>query len=283
MSNSWHGGTNGISLRKVSKVKRALKRLPKHFSLDMGYGDPLVMQAIENLPGSVVPTPEKNTVFAMESDWSERPMAYHPTISMIKQQPGWLKENGRRGIFDHCPEVKIIMDMKLKREKCPVAQDKSTEELAKAKAEADRAALMSGKSENVIAEKLKSKQEEKDRKLKEEKEKVEQEKAQLENAEKEKIDKEKAEMEKAEKEKEEKDKAEVENFKQEMEEAEYMEKAKLEGEMAMHEQAENGNATEKDMEEAEIIEEEKLEGGVAAHEQAENGKTIEEEAMMGYY
>ncbi|GAM82232.1 hypothetical protein ANO11243_002110 [Dothideomycetidae sp. 11243] len=127
VGNSWHDGFNGYSLRKVSVMKETIKTskiLP-----DMA-DDSSLMDEVWSRPDAVVPNSEKSSLFVMESGWVERPMAYHPSAKMIKEDEGWITSNGRRGIWDHCPEVKVVMHMKLNRQKCP---DLKPDEMAKEK------------------------------------------------------------------------------------------------------------------------------------------------------
>ncbi|GAM88314.1 hypothetical protein ANO11243_063470 [Dothideomycetidae sp. 11243] len=127
VGNSWHDGFNGYSLRKVSAIRKVMKASrPPSDIVD----DSSLMEEVFSRHDAIVPGLGDASKFVMESGWVERPMAYHPSAKMIRQDEGWYTNNGRRGIWDHCPEVKVVMHMKLNRQKCP---DPTPEELAKEK------------------------------------------------------------------------------------------------------------------------------------------------------
>ena len=124
--NSWtdgHNGHNGYSLRKVSSAKEAIR------SFSRTLGNPVdwdLRDAMQERPKAKLPTEKAESFFVMESEWVERPMAYHPYTKDLKDHEGWATENYRRAIWEHCPELKVVMQMKLDREKCTaerMAQD----------------------------------------------------------------------------------------------------------------------------------------------------------------
>lgn len=69
------------------------------------------------LPDAHMCDPVLEREFAVEDVWQERPMGYH--INPAGWSPEvWHDSSKRRMIFDYCPEVKIILDMYLERERC---------------------------------------------------------------------------------------------------------------------------------------------------------------------
>lgn len=60
--------------------------------------------------------------FAVEDIWADWPMGYHinPTMGPGNSMDVWESLERRKAIYDYCPEIKIILDMHLERERCPV-------------------------------------------------------------------------------------------------------------------------------------------------------------------
>ena len=71
------------------------------------------------LPGANMASPELEREFAVESLWYERPMGYHLNPAGLRGEV-WDDIHRRKHIFSYCPEIKIIMDMRLERERCPL-------------------------------------------------------------------------------------------------------------------------------------------------------------------
>lgn len=71
------------------------------------------------LPGSKVAS-KLDGVIAVEGVYMERPMGYH-----VRESEGNLNEEiwgdlaRRKEILEYCPELSMIMDMKLEKERCP--------------------------------------------------------------------------------------------------------------------------------------------------------------------
>jgi hypothetical protein len=76
-------------------------------------------QRIVNIPGLNVATAEEEKRFAVEDVGHEHPMGYHVrTVDGHLPEGVWKKKDDRQKIFNYCPELSMIMDMKLERERC---------------------------------------------------------------------------------------------------------------------------------------------------------------------
>jgi hypothetical protein len=71
------------------------------------------------LPGAKIAS-ELDGALAVEDVYMERPMGYHVREggSNLSQQV-WGDAARRNEILEYCPELSMIMDMKLERERCP--------------------------------------------------------------------------------------------------------------------------------------------------------------------
>ncbi|KAI8168632.1 Reticulocyte-binding protein 2-like protein a [Colletotrichum sp. SAR 10_70] len=193
-------GNGGLSLRRVSSIKRVLQFQERYNNTeaeDEWYGKRLwVMQGEKVAHG-------KKGALAVEEVYMEKPMGYHiPDGGKNLPDKVWKNPTQRKKIFDYCPEVSLIMDMKLERERCdgdnreggigPTDAEKEqaekeakqkAEEQAKAKAEEDERRKKEGEAEAARqAEEERKKQEEQQkqqeeqRKQQEEQQKQEQQK-----------------------------------------------------------------------------------------------------------
>ena len=112
------GGNGGLSLRRVSKVLEVLQfqtRLDNTFSEDQW-----MASRVGLVPGANMAPPAVEREFAVEDIWTERPMGYHinPTVGPGNSADVWDDPAKRRMIYEYCPEIKIILDMRLDREQC---------------------------------------------------------------------------------------------------------------------------------------------------------------------
>ena len=75
------------------------------------------------VPGANMAPPAVEKEFAVEDIWTERPMGYHinPTVGPGNSQDVWDDPAKRKMIYEYCPEIKIILDMRLDREQCPLS------------------------------------------------------------------------------------------------------------------------------------------------------------------
>jgi len=94
------------------EVLQFQKRLDDSVSEDMW-----LAARIGLLPGANMAAPEIEREFAVEDIWAERPMGYHINPVGIGGQV-WGNHGRRKMIYEYCPEIKIILDMRLERERC---------------------------------------------------------------------------------------------------------------------------------------------------------------------
>ncbi|KAL8810980.1 MAG: hypothetical protein Q9200_002170 [Gallowayella weberi] len=122
----WRGG-GGLSLRRVSRIQQVLKFQSRQDDQDPE--DRWLSDRIKLLPDVRLPKPEVEKTFTVEGRWDEKPMGFHvPSSSDSLLRDTWDELAQRRKIFNYCPEIKIIMDMKLERERC---EEKKQEEQEK--------------------------------------------------------------------------------------------------------------------------------------------------------
>jgi hypothetical protein len=75
---------------------------------------------ISLIPGLNVASGEQENHFSVEEVWHEKPMGYHVLTKNDGELPEavWKSQENRMKIFEYCPEIAIIMPMKLQRERC---------------------------------------------------------------------------------------------------------------------------------------------------------------------
>jgi hypothetical protein len=117
------GGNGGLSLRRVSKVLEVLQfqtRLDNTFSEDQW-----MASRVGLIPRANMAPPAVEKEFAVEDIWAERPLGYHinPTVGPGNSQDVWDDPAKRRMIYEYCPEIKIILDMRLDREQCSLPDE----------------------------------------------------------------------------------------------------------------------------------------------------------------
>ena len=112
-----HGGSGGLSLRRISKIREVLSFQARQDTVDAE--DKWMSDRIGLLPSANVANVTVEQKFSVEGIWAEKPMGYH-----LKRSGGllpggvWESPEQRKKIYEYCPEIKMIMDMKLERERC---------------------------------------------------------------------------------------------------------------------------------------------------------------------
>lgn len=107
-----------MSLRKVSKIREVLSfqsRVDGTDSEDQWLSKRIgLLAGANNANGSIAAT------FAVEDIWHSRPLGYHihPNLNADNGKDTWAQRSRRKEIFEYCPEIKIILPMRLNREKC---------------------------------------------------------------------------------------------------------------------------------------------------------------------
>ncbi|EHK15590.1 uncharacterized protein TRIVIDRAFT_228616 [Trichoderma virens Gv29-8] len=128
MGDGHFSGYGGLSLRRVSVIKRVLSfqaRFNDSEPEDEWFGKRLWV-----LPGAKVASRFDDAI-AVEDVYMERPMGYH-----IREGGGsldksvWGDAARRKEIFEYCPELSMIMDMKLERQRCPDDDGNGDREMA---------------------------------------------------------------------------------------------------------------------------------------------------------
>lgn len=108
------GGNGALSLRRVSAVKQILG-----FQTRLNDSDPSdrwLSMRMGLLPDAKMAPASKEAEFSVENIWHDKPMGYR--LDNILPDSVWGDRNKRKQIYDYCPEVKIIHEMKLERQRC---------------------------------------------------------------------------------------------------------------------------------------------------------------------
>ncbi|KAK4200483.1 hypothetical protein QBC40DRAFT_280038 [Triangularia verruculosa] len=110
-------GNGGLSLRRVSTIRRVLgfqARLNDSDPEDEWFG-----KRVYVLPGAKVASGVEEAL-AVEDVYREGVMGFHVRDGGNNLADGvWRPKEQRKRIFQYCPELTMIMDMKLERERCP--------------------------------------------------------------------------------------------------------------------------------------------------------------------
>lgn len=70
-------------------------------------------------PGAKVATGAQEDHFSVESIWHDKPMGYHARDGGTNLADDvWKDPERRKSNFEYCPELAMIMPMKLERERC---------------------------------------------------------------------------------------------------------------------------------------------------------------------
>lgn len=104
-------------MRRVSAVRRVL-RIQERYN-DTDPEDWWFSKRLWLLPGDKAPT-TADGVLAADDVFMEKPMGYHVKDGgQGISDDVWGNPEQRKKIFDYCPEISLIMDMKLESERCP--------------------------------------------------------------------------------------------------------------------------------------------------------------------
>jgi hypothetical protein len=108
-------GNGGLSLRRVSAVKKILNFQSRYN--DTEPEDEWFGKRITLLPGAKVASGVQEDHFAVEDIWHAKPMGYHVRADNLADDV-WKDPVRRKSNFDYCPELSMVMDMKLEQERC---------------------------------------------------------------------------------------------------------------------------------------------------------------------
>jgi len=115
--NDRFAGNGGLSLRRVSTVKRILSFQSRYN--DTEPEDEWFGKRLTTLPGAVVAAGDMRQQFSVEDSYFEKPMGYHVRDGGENLADDvWKDPKKRKSNFDYCPELAMIMPMKLERERC---------------------------------------------------------------------------------------------------------------------------------------------------------------------
>lgn len=111
-------GNGGLSIRRISMVKKILDFQARYN--DTEPEDEWFGKRIMVYPGAVVAQGEKEKQFAVEDAYYEKPLGYHVRDGGQELADDvWKDPAKRKKNFEYCPELTMIMPMKLERERCP--------------------------------------------------------------------------------------------------------------------------------------------------------------------
>lgn len=101
----------------MSAIQRVLAFQNRHN--DSEPEDEWFAKRLSAMPGEKVAS-RLHGAFAVQNVFVEKPMGYHiPDGGANINLELWKDPEMRRKMFDYCPELSMIMDMKLERERCP--------------------------------------------------------------------------------------------------------------------------------------------------------------------
>jgi hypothetical protein len=110
-------GNGGLSLRRVSAIKKVLTFQARYN--DSQPEDEWFGKRLYILPGAKVAA-GTDGMLAVEDVYHENTMGFHVREGGMQLADAvWKDPLQRRKIFDYCPELSLIMDMKLEKERCP--------------------------------------------------------------------------------------------------------------------------------------------------------------------
>jgi len=124
-------------LRRLSKVKQVLS-----FQTRQDEGEPedhWLVGRIATLPDANMPSPEVEKGFSVQAVWHEKPLGYHVSAhGTNRHHEIWDSDERRQKIYEYCPEIKMILDMKLEKERCTKEETKKLQEAQRKKEEEEQ-------------------------------------------------------------------------------------------------------------------------------------------------
>ncbi len=116
-TNDRFAGNGGLSLRRISSVRQILNFQSRYN--DTEPEDEWFGKRITVLPGARVASGAEEDHFSVESVWHEKPMGFHVKDGGERlAEDVWKDPARRKRNFEYCPELAMIMPMKLERERC---------------------------------------------------------------------------------------------------------------------------------------------------------------------
>ncbi len=104
-------------MRRISAVRKILGFQTRYN--DTEPEDEWFGKRISVFPGARLATGEHDDHFSVEDVWHDKPMGYHVRDGGENLADDvWKDPVRRRSNFEYCPELAMIMPMKLERERC---------------------------------------------------------------------------------------------------------------------------------------------------------------------
>jgi len=113
---SSYGGNGGLSLRKVSRILQVFET-QKRKTGDGQLEDLWISSRLQKLEGAHMADASVSKTFSVESVWDDRPLGYHIGWLGVHHEQIWDDEKQVQHILEYCPEVKIILGMRLDGDK----------------------------------------------------------------------------------------------------------------------------------------------------------------------
>lgn len=117
------GGSGDSSLRRVSRVKHVLSFQER--TNDTEPEDEFLSNRLALLPDANVAKPGDNDRFVISKHWAEAPLAFSMKDWRRARHDMWDNDIKRQAVWNYCPELKIILPMKLERERCAEGDNKN--------------------------------------------------------------------------------------------------------------------------------------------------------------
>lgn len=103
-------------MRKVSKIVKVLGKEKRKIG-DGALEDLWLSDRLNRLEGKKMPNATVSKTFSVESVWDEKPLGYHVGWLGVHHEQIWDDQKQVDHIMEYCPEVKIILGMKLDNDK----------------------------------------------------------------------------------------------------------------------------------------------------------------------
>lgn len=142
-------GNGGLSLRRLSSVRKILSFQSRYN--DTEPEDEWFGKRITVLPGAKVASGAEEDHFSVEHVWHDKPMGFHVGDGgTALSEDVWKDPERRKSNFEWCPELAMIMPMKLERERCE--GDNKQGEILAAEGEGEEGQPEEGKPEEENVE-----------------------------------------------------------------------------------------------------------------------------------
>lgn len=114
---STYGGNGGLSVRRISRILRAIREKGPRQHGDGALEDLWLTSKMREFEDWHMPNVTVSKRFSVESVWDDRPLGYHIGWLGVHHEQIWTEEWQIRHILEYCPEVKLVLGMKLVADK----------------------------------------------------------------------------------------------------------------------------------------------------------------------